>query len=86
MTTTTTAQLLEENDRLRRRVASRERAAGKRAGGSQPSERIQRELTEALEQQAATSEILRVISSSPTHIQPVLEAVAQSATRPLRRL
>ena len=40
-----------------------------------------RDLTQTLEQQAATSEILRVISSSPTDVQPVLEAVVEHAAR-----
>jgi signal transduction histidine kinase len=39
------------------------------------------ELTNSLEQQTAISEILRVISSSPTDVQPVLEAIADRAAR-----
>ncbi|TME34428.1 MAG: GAF domain-containing protein [Chloroflexi bacterium] len=43
--------------------------------------RLFNETKESLERQTATSEILRVIAASPTEIQPVLDAIAESAAR-----
>src|SRR5262245_64120113 len=56
----------------RRRSDSRPRQTGPQ---------LKRELEEALEQQAATSEILKLISDSAGELQPVFEAILDKATR-----
>jgi hypothetical protein len=44
-------------------------------------ESLRRALTESVDQQTATGEILPAISSSPAELRPVLDAIAENATR-----
>src|SRR5262249_44852915 len=46
-----------------------------------PSTASDRELKEAREQQAATADILKVIAASPDDVQPVFDAIGESANR-----
>jgi two-component system NtrC family sensor kinase len=57
------------------------RRSSSRTGRETNVERLSRELGEAFEQQAATANILNIISNSPTDTQPVFDAIVQSGLK-----
>ena len=67
---------------LKRRNASETRQRNSAATARETNvARLSRELSEAFEQQAATADILNIISNSPTDTQPVFDAIVRSGLK-----
>src|SRR5262249_34264772 len=62
-------------------IRTRKEALKQHKAASKRDTVISRELSEALEREKATSQVLGIISSSPRDLQPVFEAILANATR-----
>jgi two-component system, NtrC family, sensor kinase len=71
--------IAEMESRLESAHAERDEAKARQVELEIENANLRRELALALERQTATAEILKVIASSPSDVQPVFEAIASSA-------